>query len=80
MPPRRRCRPVAATTGYWAGLMVMACVLFPALGDTPPSWRWRGDVIATSAAQHLVYAGSATATLGMLARGGPARESETGAA
>jgi len=80
VPPRRRCRPVAATTGYWAGLMVMACVLFPALGDTPPSWRWRGDVIATSAAQHLVYAGSATATLGMLARGGPARESETGAA
>ena len=30
--------------------------------------------------QQLVYAASATATLGMLARGGTARESETGAA
>lgn len=52
----RRTRPVAATGLYWAGLMVMAGTLFPALGGTPPPWRWRRDVLATSMFQHAVYA------------------------
>ena len=63
-----------------AGLMVIACVLFPALSDTFPPFRWHGDVIATSAAQHLMYAASATATFSALARCGPGRGSKTGAA
>ena len=51
-----RMGPPEATTAYWAGLMVMAGTLFPLLGDTPPPWRWKPDVLATSAGQHAVYA------------------------
>ncbi|HEY2279392.1 MAG TPA: hypothetical protein VGI00_13620, partial [Streptosporangiaceae bacterium] len=47
----------------------MACAMFPVLGDTPPPWRWRNDVIVTSAFQHLVYAGTTTVVLRALARG-----------
>lgn len=68
VPLARRFRPVTATAGYWAGIMVMACALFPLLGDTPPPWRWRNDVIVTSAVQHLVYAASVTGTLCWLTR------------
>ena len=53
---------------YWCGMMVMACAMFPILGDTPPPWRWRNDVIVTSAVQHLVYAATTTAILSALAR------------
>ena len=53
---------------YWSGMMAMACAMFPILGDTPPPWRWRNDVIVTSAVQHVVYAATATAVLGALGR------------
>jgi hypothetical protein len=49
-------------------MMVMACAMFPILGDTPPPWRWRNDVIVTSAGQHLVYAATTTAVLRALTR------------
>jgi hypothetical protein len=51
-----RMSPAAATGLYWGGLMVMAGTLFPLLGDTPPPWRWKPDVLATSLVQHGVYA------------------------
>jgi hypothetical protein len=68
LPLNRRFGPATATAVYWGGMMVMACVMFPVLGDTPPPWRWRNDVIVTSAFQHLVYAGTTTAVLRALAQ------------
>jgi hypothetical protein len=68
VPLNRRFGPAGATAVYWGGMMAMACVMFPVLGDTPPPWRWRNDVIVTSAFQHLVYAGTATALLRGLTR------------
>ena len=69
IPLNRRFGPVPATAVYWGGMMAMACAMFPVLGDTPPPWRWRKDVIVTSAFQHLMYAATTTATLRLLARG-----------
>jgi hypothetical protein len=63
VPLSRRFGPAGAAAVYWSGMMAMACAMFPVLGGTPPPWRWRKDVIVTSAAQHLVYAVTATATL-----------------
>ena len=60
-PSVRRFGPVGATAVYWSGMMVMACAMFPVLGDTPPPWRWRNDVIVTSVVQHVVYAATAAA-------------------
>jgi hypothetical protein len=82
VPLCRRFGVVRATTAFWAGITVMAGVLFPTLGGTPAPWRWRRDVVATSAAQHLVYAAAATSTLRLLARlrhrrGRPARNPDT---
>jgi hypothetical protein len=71
VPLSQRLGPVRATGLYWAGMMAMACVMFPVLGDTPPPWRWRNDVIVTSIFQHLVYATSAAATLQWLTRPRP---------
>jgi uncharacterized membrane protein YagU involved in acid resistance len=68
VPLIRRFGPVGGTAVYWSGMMVMACAMFPVLGGTPPPWRWRNDVIVTSAAQHVVYAATATAVLSALAR------------
>jgi hypothetical protein len=63
VPLVRRFGPVRGTAVYWSGMMAMACAMFPLLGDTPPPWRWRTDVIVTSAVQHLVYAATATVIL-----------------
>ena len=68
VPLNRRFGPAGATAIYWGGMMVMACGMFPVLGGTPPPWSWRNDVIVTSALQHLVYAGTATAVLRGLTR------------
>ncbi len=54
----RRLREPAATGAFFAGVQVMAFALLPALGGTPPPWRWRRDVLATSVLQHAVYAGA----------------------
>ena len=35
--------------------MTATMSLFPLLGRTPPSWRWRPDVLATSIATHVCY-------------------------
>ena len=71
VPLIRRFGPVGGTAVYWSGMMVMACAMFPVLGDTPPPWRWRNDVIVTSMFQHLIYATSAAATLHWLTRPRP---------
>jgi uncharacterized membrane protein YagU involved in acid resistance len=71
VPLNRRFRPATATAVYWGGMMVMACVMFPALGDTPPPWRWRSDVIVTSVFQHLVYAGTTITVLRALTQRQP---------
>src|SRR6201996_4706837 len=68
VPLNRRFGPAGATAVYWGGMMTMACGMFPVLGGTPPPWRWRHDVIVTSAFQHLVYAGTTTAVLRGLTR------------
>src|ERR1700727_1014100 len=68
VPLIRRFGPAGATAIYWGGMMAMACGMFPVLGGTPPPWRWRNDVIVTSALQHLVYAGTATTVLRGLTR------------
>ena len=54
----RRVREPAATGAFFAGVQVMAFALLPALGGTPPPWRWRRDVLVTSVVQHAVYAGA----------------------
>src|ERR1700760_4055070 len=71
VPLNRRFGPAGATAVYWGGMMTMACAMFPALGDPPPPWRWRNDVIVTSAFQHLVYAATTTAVLRALTRRQP---------
>ncbi len=71
VPLYRRLGPARGTALYWTGMMTMACAMFPLLGDTPPVWRWRNDVLVTSVFQHLVYAGSAAATLHWLSRSRP---------
>jgi uncharacterized membrane protein YagU involved in acid resistance len=68
VPLVRRFGPVGGTAVYWSGMMAMACAMFPVLGGTPPPWRWRTDVIVTSAVQHVVYAATATAVLTWLTR------------
>ena len=45
-----------ATAAFYVSCQAMACVLFPVLGDTPPPWRWRRSVLASSLGQHLIYA------------------------
>ena len=71
VPLCQRLGPVRATGLYWAGMMTMACAMFPVLGGTPPPWRWRNDVIVTSMFQHLVYAATVAATLHWLTRPRP---------
>lgn len=54
---RRRLAPEPlATAVFYGGVQTMAFVLLPALGGTPPPWAWRRDVLASSLAQHAVYA------------------------
>lgn len=52
---RRLSRPRAAAV-FFVGCQSMAFVLLPVLGETPPPWRWRRDVLASSLAHHAVYA------------------------
>jgi hypothetical protein len=53
---RRTGSDAAATAAFYASCQLMACTLFPALGGTPPPWRWRRSVLLSSLGQHLLYA------------------------
>jgi len=44
-----------AAMAFGATLMTATLTLFPLLGRTPPPWRWRADVLATSLATHAAY-------------------------
>jgi hypothetical protein len=62
LPPHRQAAVFFGLT------QTMALTLFPALGRTPPPWRWRAEPLLTSAVQHAVYAGVVVAAVGRLAR------------
>ncbi|MEO9138316.1 MAG: hypothetical protein ABI345_04555 [Jatrophihabitans sp.] len=51
-----------AAAAFFAACQTMALTLFPLLGDTPPPWRWRRDLLVTSIAQHALYASTVAAT------------------
>jgi len=53
---------------FFAGSQAMALGLFPVLGDTPPPWRWRRDLLRTSFVQHAIYAGGVAVTNTLTAR------------
>jgi hypothetical protein len=44
-----------ASAGFGGTLMTATLTLFPLLGRTPPPWRWRADVVATSFGTHIAY-------------------------
>lgn len=46
----------AAVAAFYAACQGMAFTLFPTLGEAPPPWRWRRDVLISSLAQHAIYA------------------------
>lgn len=47
---------------FYLGCQTMAMTLFPTIGGTPPPWRWRRSVLATSLTMHGVYAATVAAT------------------
>jgi uncharacterized membrane protein YagU involved in acid resistance len=52
---RRRLPEPWASLAFGATLMSATFSLFPLLGKTPPPWKWRRDVLATSLATHAAY-------------------------
>src|SRR3954447_16673516 len=50
-----------ASVGFGGTLMTATLTMFPLLGRTPPPWRWRPDVMATSLATHACYVGAVAA-------------------
>jgi len=76
----RRVLPRAPAT-VQAGVFGLGCQglafsLFPTVGGTPPPWRWRRDVLATSLGQHAVYVVAVAGVSAALRRrrGGPTDE------
>jgi len=66
LPSRR-----AAAVAFYAGCQSMAMTLFPTVGGTPPPWRWRPSLLASSLAQHAIYAATVAAVDDTLARTQP---------
>ncbi|MET3808374.1 hypothetical protein ABIB25_005403 [Nakamurella sp. UYEF19] len=54
--------PRVAAIVFYLSCQTMAMVLFSTAGKTPPPWRWRTDTLASSLAQHAVYAVTVAAT------------------
>jgi hypothetical protein len=50
-----------ASAVFGGTLMTATLSLFPLLGRTPPPWRWRPDIMATSLATHASYVGAVAA-------------------
>ena len=46
---------------FGATLMTATFSLFPLLGRTPPPWRWKPDVLATSLGTHACYVAAVAA-------------------
>jgi hypothetical protein len=53
---RSRVPARTAAVVFFAGCQTMACTLFPVFGGTPPPWRWRPSLLASSLVQHAIYA------------------------
>lgn len=51
-----RLPPRGQTAVFFAVTEGLALSMFPLLGGTPPPWRWRGEVLAASVVEHVVYA------------------------
>jgi hypothetical protein len=58
---RRRIGEPWASVAFGATLMTATLTLFPALGRTPPPWRWPPAVIATAFGTHAAYVGAVAA-------------------
>ena len=52
---RRQLPEPWASVAFGSTLMTATFSLFPLLGRTPPPWRWRPDVLATSLGTHAAY-------------------------
>ena len=57
----------AATPVHFATMWGGAAVMLPALGVTPPVTRWGREEVAIDVFHHLVYAGAAGLTYGLIA-------------
>jgi hypothetical protein len=45
-----------ATVAFYLGCQAMALTLFPTVGETPPPWRWKREVLVSSFSVHALYA------------------------
>jgi uncharacterized membrane protein YagU involved in acid resistance len=52
---RRHLPEPWASAVFGSTLMSATFTLFPLLGRTPPPWRWKRDVLATSLGTHAAY-------------------------
>lgn len=54
---RRHTRSEAVATGaFYLGCQTMAFTLFPTVGETPPPWRWKRELVVSSLSVHALYA------------------------
>jgi hypothetical protein len=60
-PLLRTVRPGRGAVALFVLSQTVAFTMFPAIGGTPPPWRWRKDVLASSLVQHAIYAASVAA-------------------
>ena len=51
----------SATAAFYVLCQAMAFTLFPALGETPPPWRWKRELLVSSMSVHALYAVTVTA-------------------
>jgi hypothetical protein len=65
---RRRVGEPWAAGAFGATLMTATLTLFPLLGRTPPPWRWKPDVMATSVGTHVAYVATVAAVDGAMRR------------
>lgn len=62
-------RAVAAPLAHFAAVWGAALVMLPALGVSPPPWRWGAKAIAIDAFHHGVYAAATDAAYRALGEG-----------
>ena len=70
---RRTLGEPRASALFGTMLMTATLTLFPLLGRTPPPWRWRPDVIATSFGTHALYVAAVAAVDDGIRRAAPGR-------
>jgi hypothetical protein len=50
-----------AAGAFYALCQAMAFTLFPTLGETPPPWRWKRELLISSCSVHALYVASVVA-------------------